>query len=218
MRDASAHTRRLPVLQREQRACTRCVEAGYIASAHPVFSGHAGQRVLLVGQAPGPVEIDHSRPFAGRAGRQLMRWLIRAGFRDEDDVRDRIYMTAMTTCFPGRRADGAGDRRPSAAEVALCAPWLDAVLALLSPRLIIPIGSLALERFLPGRRLDAVIGEAYTSGGAPCRGTPRAAPVLLPLPHPSGQSRWLNDPARMALLDRAILRLGSLITWADAEH
>ena len=144
-----------------------------------------------------------------------MRWLIRAGCRDEEDVRERIYMTAMTTCFPGRRPDGAGDRRPSAAEVALCAPWLDSVIALLAPRLIIPIGSLALERFLPGRRLDEVIGSAYTSGGSTCSGIPREDPVLLPLPHPSGQSRWLNDPARVALLDRAIVTLREMIAWAD---
>ena len=127
---------------------------------------------MLVGQAPGPVEHDQTRPFAGRAGRQLMRWLIRAGFRDEDDVRDRIYMTAMTTCFPGRRPDGAGDRRPSPAEVALCAPWLDGVISMLNPPLIIPIGSLALERFLPGRRLDDVIGAAYTGDGISIPGAP----------------------------------------------
>src|ERR1700689_4229316 len=164
--------RSLPSLQRAQRACTRCAERGYIERAHPVFSGHTGQRMLLVGQAPGPVEHDQSRPFAGRAGRQLMRWLIRAGFNDEDDVRARIYMTAMTSCFPGRRPDGAGDRRPSAAEVALCTPWLDGVLALLRPRLIIPIGSLALERFLPGQRLDSVIGAAYTATGVQISGAP----------------------------------------------
>ena len=180
-----------------------------------MFSGRAGQHILLVGQAPGPIEQDQSRPFAGRAGRQLMRWLIRAGFRDEDDVRDRIYMTAMTTCFPGRRPDGAGDRRPSAAEVALCAPWLDAVIEMLAPRLVIPIGSLALERFLPGQRLDNVIGAAYSVSGIPISGTPEMAPILVPLPHPSGQSRWLNEPARVALLDRAIVTLREMIAWAD---
>jgi uracil-DNA glycosylase family 4 len=209
--------RRLRSLQREQRACTRCADAGYIARAHPVFSGHAGQHMLLVGQAPGPVEHDQSRPFAGRAGRQLMRWLIRSGFRDEDDVRDRIYMTAMTTCFPGRRPDGAGDRRPSAAEVALCAPWLDGVISMLDPRLIIPIGSLALERFLPGQRLDDVIGAAYSAEGMRISGMPTVQPVLVPLPHPSGQSRWLNDPARLALLDQAIATLRLMVTWADPE-
>jgi uracil-DNA glycosylase len=210
--------RSLPSLQRAQRACTRCEESGYIERAHPVFSGHTGQRVMLVGQAPGPVEHDQSRPFAGRAGRQLMRWLIRAGFNDEDDVRARIYMTAMTTCFPGRRPDGAGDRRPSAAEVGLCAPWIDGVLALLRPRVIIPIGSLALERFLPGQRLDDVIGAAFAESGARISATPNEIPILVPLPHPSGQSRWLNDPARVALLDLAILRLREMVTWADRRR
>jgi uracil-DNA glycosylase family 4 len=211
----AAPFRSLSSLQVAQRACTRCAQAGFIAHARPVFSGHAGQRVLLAGQAPGPVEQDQSRPFAGRAGRQLMRWMIRGGFRDEGDVRERIYMTAMTTCFPGRRPDGAGDRRPSAAEVALCAPWLDGVLALLRPHVIIPIGSLALERFLPGRRLDDVIGGAFTTTGIAISGSPRAAPVLVPLPHPSGQSRWLNDPARLALLDRALGTLREMVAWAD---
>jgi uracil-DNA glycosylase len=147
-----------------------------------------------------------------------MRWLIRAGFNDEDDVRARIYMTAMTTCFPGRRPDGAGDRRPSAAEVGLCAPWIDGVLALLRPRVIIPIGSLALERFLPGQRLDDVIGAAFAESGARISATPNEIPILVPLPHPSGQSRWLNDPARVALLDLAILRLREMVTWADRRR
>jgi uracil-DNA glycosylase family 4 len=215
MPERTAPWRSLPSLQRAQHACTRCEERGYIERAHPVFSGHAGQRIMLVGQAPGPVEQDQSRPFAGRSGRQLMRWLIRAGFSDEDDVRARIYMTAMSTCFPGRRPDGAGDRRPSAAEVALCAPWLDGVLALLRPRVIIPIGSLALERFLPGQRLDNVIGAAFTEGGERISSPSDATPILVPLPHPSGQSRWLNDPARIALLDQALVRLHEMVDWAD---
>jgi uracil-DNA glycosylase len=215
MPERTAPWRSLPSLQRAQHACTRCEERGYIERAHPVFSGHAGQRIMLVGQAPGPVEQDQSRPFAGRSGRQLMRWLIRAGFSDEDDVRARIYMTAMSTCFPGRRPDGAGDRRPSAAEVALCAPWLDGVLTLLRPRIIIPIGSLALERFLPGQRLDDVIGAAFTEGGERILSPSDATPILVPLPHPSGQSRWLNDPARIALLDQALVRLCEMVDRAD---
>jgi hypothetical protein len=40
-------------------------------------------------------------------------------------------------------------------------------------------------------------------------------PVLVPLPHPSGQSRWLNDPARLALLDRALATLREMVAWAD---
>jgi len=214
---AEARSKSLQRLQTAHRACTRCVDAGCIPSARPVFSGHAGQRILLVGQAPGPIERDVARPFAGRAGRQLMRWMVRAGFRDEEDFRARVYMTSVTTCFPGRRAAGSGDRRPSASEVALCAPWLDGVLELLEPRLVITAGSLALSRLvLSPRRLEDLVGGALLADGGDAPDDPAGVPrVLLPLPHPSGQSRWLNDPTRVALLDAALLRLRRLTAWAE---
>jgi len=206
-------------LQEAQRRCTRCVDAGYLAASRPVFSGHAEQRIVLVGQAPGPVENDRTRPFAGRAGRQLMRWFERSGFAGEQDVRDRVYMTSMTTCFPGRTPDNRGDRRPSSREVALCSAWLDAVLALVAPRLVMPIGSLALGRFLPGHRLDDAVGRLFDASGASIEvpGEISASlPLLVPLPHPSGQSRWLNDPARARQLDGALSRLPHLIRWAES--
>lgn len=203
-------------VQRRHRACRRCVEAGYLARAHPVFSGHAGQRIMLVGQAPGPVEDDVTRPFAGRAGAQLMRWMARAGFAGEDDVRASVFMTSMTTCFPGRARDGRGDRRPSRREVELCSGWLDTYLALIRPALIICVGTLAQSRFLPGRALDVLVGNAWCADGAVVEGVPRHTPVLLPLPHPSGQSRWLNDAEHERLLERALTRLGVLAAWARA--
>ena len=221
-KDTPAHltdSRRRAALQRLQRdhhACTRCVEAGWLAEARPVFSGHFGQRVVLVGQAPGPVEHDVGQPFSGRAGRQLMRWLARAGLEDEADARARIYFISATTCFPGRRPGGSGDRRPSAKEVDACTPWRDGVLALLDPPLVIPVGSLGLSLFLPDARLDDTVGRALLPDGTQAPDHPgEARRVLLPLPHPSGQSRWLNDPERAALLDRALRRLGALLPWAE---
>ena len=205
----------LRALQAAHRACARCVEAGLLTAARPVFSGGPGQRILLVGQAPGPVENDGQRPFAGRAGRQLMRWFERGGFAGDADVRRRVYMTSMTTCFPGRTPDGRGDRRPSAREVALCADWLDGVLALLKPRLVLPIGTLALTRFLPSQRLEAVVGRLFDASGAEVE-VGQAATLLLPLPHPSGQSRWLNDPAHIARLEQALDRLPELVAWAES--
>jgi uracil-DNA glycosylase len=195
------------------------VDAGHLAASKPVFSGDAGQRILLVGQAPGPVENDCTRPFAGRAGRQLMRWFERGGFAGEADVRRRVYMTSMTTCFPGRTPDGRGDRRPSSREVALCSGWLEAVLGLLAPRLVMPIGSLALARFLPGHRLDDAVGRLFDASGAAVEApgeVPAVLPLLLPLPHPSGQSRWLNAPARVRQLESALSRLAPLIRWSES--
>jgi uracil-DNA glycosylase family 4 len=210
-----SRARELDALQRAHRACTRCVDAGLLPSAHPVFSGGPHQRILLVGQAPGRVEVDESRPFAGRAGRQLMRWFQRGGFSGDQDVRRRVYMTAMTTCFPGRTADGTGDRRPSAREVALCSPWLDQLVELLQPRLVIPVGSLALGRFLPGRALDDVVGRVFDRSGADPGNAP-APPLYLPWPHPSGQSRWLNQAARSARLERSLQLLPGLVDWAES--
>jgi uracil-DNA glycosylase len=205
----------LQALQAAHRACIRCVDGGLLAAANPVFSGRPGQRILLVGQAPGPVENDGQRPFAGRAGRQLMRWFERGGFAGDADVRRRVYMTSMTTCFPGRTPDGRGDRRPSAREVALCAGWLDGVLALLRPRLVLPIGTLALARFVPGTGLEAAVGRLFDASGAEAEVGDRV-PLLLPLPHPSGQSRWLNESAHIARLEQAIARLPDLVTWAES--
>lgn len=212
----AAPSESVAAIQARHRACVRCVDAGLLARAHPVFSGRAGQRIMLVGQAPGPVEDDVTRPFAGRAGAVLMRWLVRAGFADEDEVRARVFMTSMTTCFPGRLPRGSGDRRPSAREVALCSGWIDAYLEVLAPALIIPIGTLAHARFLPGCRLEDLVGHAWSASGEVIRGLPPGAPALLPLPHPSGQSRWLNQPDHVALLQAALDRLGALIGWADA--
>jgi len=184
----AAPLRSLRSLQRAQRACTRCADAGFIARAHPVFSGHAGQRILLVGQAPGPVEARSEQAFAGRAGRQLMRWLVRGGFRDEDDVRDRIYMTAMTTCFPGPPPGRCGGPAPRCGRGGALRTVARRRARVAPPAAHPPIGSLALERFLPGQRLDSVIGAAYTANGVPIHGAPHGAPVLVPLPTPRGRA------------------------------
>ena len=171
---------------------------------------------MLVGQAPGIVEEDVRRPFAGRAGRQLVRWMERAGFAGEQEFRDRVYITSTTTCFPGRRPHGSGDRRPTPTEVRLCAPWLDSALELIRPRLVITVGGLAAGRLLGRTTLEALVGEVFDAGGDPLEEPPgHRSRVYAPLPHPSGQSRWLNDPERTALLDRALRRLGPLVEWAE---
>jgi uracil-DNA glycosylase family 4 len=206
----------IEAIQREHRVCVRCVETGHLERAHPVFSGRSGQRIMLVGQAPGPVEDDVTRPFAGRAGAHLMRWLASAGFANEATVRERVFMTSMTTCFPGRLPGNGGDRRPSAREVAQCSSWLNAYVELLAPALIICIGTLAHSRFIPGHRLEQIVGRSWTPDGEVVDGPPAGRPILLPLPHPSGQSRWLNDPGHLELLASALRRLHELVEWAES--
>ncbi len=182
--------RALARLHAQIRACTKCVAAGYLRSAFPIVAGNASDRVMIIGQAPGAVELTTGLPFSGRAGAELRRWLAEAGI----DEAHLPYRTSITKCFPGKAASGAGDRRPSPPEIALCAPWLEAELALVRPRVVLLVGTLAIERYWGRAPLSDVVGRSRVDGER----------VLIPLPHPSGASRWLNDPGHRALLRRAL--------------
>ena len=148
---------------------------------------------MIVGQAPGLQTELRRYHFAGPGGKLLGQWLARAGY-DGEHWRDACYITSMTRCFPGKNSRGKGDRKPGPAELALCRPFLDEELRLVQPRLIVPLGTLAIEAFLGRCSLDAVVGTMATIDGRP----------VLPLPHPSPVSRWLNDPEHRRLVDRAI--------------
>jgi uracil-DNA glycosylase family 4 len=197
-------------LHREIRGCRRCVEAGYLPTAAPVLSGYADNRIMLIGQAPGAVEAVRRLPFQGRSGRILMAWLQRAGFASEEQVRRIIYMTSITKCFPGK-GTGGGDRRPSRAEVELCRPHLDRQLALINPEILILVGGLAHERFLPGRPLTVLVGRVFDRAGREVRPRARSRPLLVPLPHPSGASRWLNERENRERLELGLQRLRPLV-------
>ena len=176
------------------RLCRRCEEAGYLKSARPVvMDGGRRRGIVLIGQAPGIVENEHGMPFGGRAGRELFRWLASLGIA-ESDFRETVYMAAMTRCFPGKAVGGSGDRKPSRPEIELCRPWLESVLEILEPRALLLVGQLAIERFLPRQRLGDLVGHRFEADHR----------TLIPLPHPSGASRWLNDPAHRQLLHEGL--------------
>jgi len=156
---------------------------------------------MLVGQAPGRVEAAGGKPFAGRAGKTLFRWLERAGV-DEETARKCIYIAAVTRCYPGPSPSGRGDRVPSNAEQEACAVWLDAELELIRPKLLIPVGRLAITRFLPNLPLDQLVGRAHDVGHARWRAT------AIPLPHPSGASSWIHEANHPQLLDDALTLIG----------
>jgi uracil-DNA glycosylase len=189
------------ILRAHCAALAACRTCGHPAGVTPILSEAMGPRVVLVGQAPGKVESAGGRPFAGRAGKTLFRWLERAGV-DEATARRRIYIAAVTRCYPGPSPSGRGDRVPSREEQDACGEWLERELAIIRPKLLIPVGRLAIERFLPDLPLDRLIGRAFTvhhAGGAS---------LAVPLPHPSGASSWIHQGGHPRLLARAIARIG----------
>lgn len=162
-------------------------------------------RILLVGQAPGDREPRIGRPFAWTAGKQLFKWFAELGV-DEATFRERVYMAATCRCFPGKNPRG-GDRVPSLEEVQACRPWLEREIELLKPELILPIGRLAIEQYLPARPLVEQIGKVFAIE----RGKRRIA--VLPLPHPSGASTWPRTQPGKALTESALLLLGKHAAW-----
>lgn len=207
----------LAIVQGEIAACTLCVSAGFIPAARPVFRGHAGQRLMVVGQAPGPSSGQRGVPYTGATGTALQAWLERAGFGEGALHRD-CYLTSLTKCFPGpARSGGKGDRPPSAAEIALCSRHLDREIALVRPDIVLSLGRLATERLDPTARrlpLHDLVGSRRPVERA---GHPF---FLLPLPHPSGVSRWLNDLANRVRLEEALsmLRRGvEMEKWQDGK-
>ncbi len=176
------------------RACPRVV--GTPVHGLPVVS-----RILLVGQAPGPREASFGRPFAWTAGRTLFRWLEEATGADEATVRAGVYISAVARCFPGK-APGGGDRRPSPDEISRCHGWVSAEVALLRPRLILPVGTLAIAQVLGHQgKLVEVVGQKFRVTFAGHHAD------AIPLPHPSGASTWHHMQPGKALLSDALTLL-----------
>jgi uracil-DNA glycosylase len=189
--------RSLASLQRDLSGCRACVEAGYPLESLPVRNLNSDQRAYMYGQAPGIVEGDERRPWRGRAGKTLRRWLE----LDEEAFYATFYCASVTRCYPGRAASGRGDRTPTPREQELCAFWRDWELEILRPQLIVPVGGLAIKRLLGISGLASCVGRRYEREGA----------TVIPLPHPSGASGWLNVPANRELTARAAALVGEAV-------
>jgi uracil-DNA glycosylase len=177
-------------LQRDNWACRACVEAGYPLDSLPIVQPYEGQRAYVFGQAPGAQEGEERRPWRGKAGHTLRRWL----HMDESEFYATFYCASVTRCYPGRAAKGKGDRTATPREQELCSFWREWEFRLLRPSLIVPVGGLALRRLLGRTGLADCIGRRFEHDVA----------AVVPLPHPSGVSIWLNDPAHRALVERAV--------------
>jgi len=176
-----ASYRSIASLQRDNRVCRACAEEGYPLESLSIVQPYEGQLAYMFGQAPGVVEGEERRPWRGRAGRTLRRWLE----LDEEEFYATFYCASVTRCYPGKAPSGRGDRTPTPREQQLCAFWREWELRLVRPRLVVAVGGLAARNLLGLKSVSECVGRRFELDGA----------VAIPLPHPSGASGWLNDPA-----------------------
>lgn len=165
-----------PALREAAGSCTGCDL--YRRATQTVFGeGAPHATIVFVGEQPGDQEDKAGRPFVGPAGRLLDKALAEAGI-----PRDDIYITNAVKHF---KWEPQGKRRrhkkPSAAEVAACRPWLEAELEMIRPRALVCLGATAAQSvFGKVVRLHELRGRAVAS--------PLASEVFVTI-HPSAVYR-----------------------------
>ncbi len=181
----------------------------------PVVIGQpVNSAVMLIGQAPGDKEGPAGKPFAWTAGKTLFKWFQSIGL-SEEAFRAQVYMAAVCRCFPGKNPKG-GDRVPRREEITACRQWLEREFALLQPELLIPVGKLAINQFIPADKLAGIIGRSHrvTINGLEAD--------MIPLPHPSGASTWHRTEPGKSLLQDALGLIKEHPAWKGllyvAEH
>jgi len=187
--------------QTQLKKCKQCPDMfGPAVSGKPLISP-----IMLIGQAPGDKEILIPKPFAWTAGKTLFKWFSQIGL-SEEEFRNLVYMSAVCRCFPGKKPKG-GDRVPNKTEIKTCSRWLNKEIELLQPKLILPVGKLAISQYLELKKLTDVIGKIHQIELNECQVD------MIPLPHPSGASTWhITEPGK-TLLQTALSLIKNHAVW-----
>ncbi|MHB0999960.1 MAG: uracil-DNA glycosylase [Armatimonadota bacterium] len=182
-------------LHEDIRSCNRCALPD---NGPHRFAGSAGNRIMLIGQAPAKPYGADGKPFGkGNGHKRLFEWLGYAGFT-EDIFRAEAYMTSVTKCYPGPSPSGKGDRKPNKDEITACSSYLYMELDIIRPELIILVGQLAISELLGDMKLSDAVGRKFI------REFDRWSSIVIPLPHPSGANLWNNLPENQALVTKAM--------------
>ena len=172
----------------------------------PIIGNPVKSKIILIGQAPGIKEGEIKKPFAWTAGKNMFKWFYSIGV-NEEKFRENVYMAAVCRCYPGKNPSGTGDRVPSDYEIKKCSKWLDFELNFLKPKLIIPVGKLAISQFITFSKLNDVVGKKikYQLNGVNSD--------IVALPHPSGLSTWYKKEPGKKLLKDALNIIKKSSSW-----
>jgi uracil-DNA glycosylase len=175
-----------PTLQRLEKAAKSCTACDlYINATQTVFGAGASRaKVIFVGEQPGDQEDIQGKPFVGPAGKLLDSALQEAGID-----RDEIYITNAVKHFKWEpRGKRRIHKKPNAAEIAACRPWLEAEIKVLQPQVIVCLGATAAQSLL-GRdfRVTQHRGELVDSP---------LAPHVMATIHPSAILRAPDEKTR----------------------
>src|SRR3984893_10430046 len=160
--------------------------------------GSPRAEVIFVGEQPGNQEDLEGKPFVGPAGGLLDKALVEAGID-----RIKVYVTNAVKHFKWEpRGKRRIHKKPNAAEIAACRPWLDAEIAVIKPKVVVCLGATAAQALL-GRDFRVT---QHRGGFVECR----IAPFVMATVHPSSILRAPDDETRHAEMRRFVADLRKL--------
>lgn len=206
----SIHYKNLQELHEAIFNCRKCLEIPVdVTNIQPPWDFSRGKLTLhkwgmMIGQAPGKTETDQyfkmknsDNPvkknipktgtkgkiaFSGDAGQRFISWLVDAGLSPEECK--NLYKTAVVKCYPDKwPTDRKSDRKPGVKEVRLCRHFLEEQIRLIKPKVLIPMGKVAIQWFFPGAELKDTIGIEKFWHGIP----------TVCFPHSSNASNWWKN-------------------------
>ena len=134
-------TIQLEDLKKEAQKCKSCEL--FKTKNKTVFSvGCENAPIMFIGEAPGKNEDETGIPFIGRAGQLLRKYLFEVNIKQND-----FYIANTIKCRPPQ------NRKPTTKEKTACKHFLDKQIELINPKIIVLVGSTALESFILDKKL-----------------------------------------------------------------
>ena len=148
--------------------------------------GNPQAKVVFVGEAPGASEDEQKRPFVGRAGQLLNKLIEGIGWRRED-----VYITNIVKRRPPENRD------PLPEEIDAYKPYLDRELAIVNPKVIVPLGRFSMSYFLPEGKISRDQGMVFLLKDT----------LIMPAYHPAAA---LRNPNLITDLESTFAKLPKL--------
>ena len=182
-------------LAAEAAVCTRCPAMCERAAVLSELNGSVDAQVMFIGEAPGRKGADRTRvPFSGdQSGKNFERFLASIDLK-----RSSIFITSAALCNP--RTDSGANRRPKSSEIRNCSDFLKRSIALVDPRVVVTLGTVALEALKLVHYHDF---NLKNDAGRICGWNSR---LLVPLYHPSPQVLITSRKEAAQLRDYQVVR------------
>lgn len=182
---------RTAILRQMQEDLQQCRNCGLCEGRTQAVlgAGVPNSRIVIVGEGPGRNEDEQGKPFVGRSGQLLDQMLEQVGLSRNRNV----FITNIVKCRPPENRD------PMPEECLSCRPWLDKILELIDPKIILCVGRIAAQQlFDPNFRVTRQHGEIRERDGR----------LVMATFHPAA---LLRNPSYKPMMEEDLRKLAEII-------